>query len=184
MRIIGSIENGGSVKEALQKIGKTTNEKLSNTPGSIAGIETNINVGLSGAKIQLILTIDDKKNKPKKILWTNKGGSNEGEALSKAQEELNPKIEKLSGEIADYHLEFLSPPLPQRIYVTIIIGINETIPQTTHNLDTEERRARLREIINQLGGEATAINISKTANVFGVTRDVIYRDIEKLGFSR
>ncbi len=184
MQILGSTGNGGTVKEALQNAAENTNEKLSNVPGSIAGIKTDLNVGLSGAKVQLVTTVEDRKNRAKKILWTNEGGSNEAEALSKAQERLNPKIEEISGEIADFHLEFLSPPLPQRIYVTIIIGVNKTVPKETDNLNTEERRARVREIINLLGGKASAINISKTAKAFNVTRDVIYRDIEKLGFER
>lgn len=184
MQILGSTGNGGTIREALQEAAKTTNKKLSNTPGSIAEIETDLNVGVSGGKVQLVVTVEDKKTRPKKIIWANKGGSNEEEAISKAKEKLNPKIEKISGEIADFHLKFVSPPLPQRTYVTIILGVNETIPKKTKNLNTEERRARLREIINLLGGEASTINISKISKVFNVTRDVIYRDIEKMGFDR
>lgn len=184
MRLLSVTKNGSTVKEALEKATSSINDELGNVPGSINGLETEINVGLSGAKVQLFLTVDDKKVCSKRIFWVNEGGTSEAEALSLAKENLNLRMGKFSGEIADFHFQFISPPLPKRVYVTIIIATNEKVPEKVKNLSTEERRARLNHIINLLGNEAGAINISKTAKTFDVTRNVIYRDLEKLGFER
>lgn len=184
MRVISSVKKGGTVKEALKKTADQINEKLSDIPGSIAGIKSSIDVGISGTKVQLVATVDEKHIRSKKIFWVNEGATSEEKALNQAEERINKKIEKISGEIADFHLKPISPPLPKRIYVTMIVGVNEKVPEEIGSLTTEERRARLSEILSLLGNKANAINISKTAEIFNVSRDVIYRDLEKMDFER
>lgn len=184
MRIISSTKKASSVKKTLKSISDELNRKMKKIPGSIAKLKTDINVGASGAKTRIIVAIDEEEICNKRIIWSNKGGSNEEEALRYAEEEINPKIERISGKIADFHTEFVSPPIPKRTYVTIIAGINEKTPKETTGLNTEERRARIKEILNLLGNKPEAINISKTAETFQVSRDIIYRDLEKLGIKR
>lgn len=184
MRIISSKYGGGTVKEALDRVGKEINRKLADTPGSISSFESEINVGFAGANVRLIVTVDEREIQNKRFIWVNRGGSNEEEALTKAEEEMNPVMEKIRGEIADFYIEFVSPPLPQRVYVTMIAGVNESVPEETEELTAKERRARIARIVNLLGNEPDAVNISKTAEIFGVSRDIIYRDLEKMGFER
>lgn len=113
MRILSSISGGGTVKEALEKVAGEINEKISKTPGSISTFESEVNVGFAGANVRLVVTVDERKIQNKRIIWANRGGSNEKEALTKAEREMNSEMEKIEGEIADFHIEFLSPPSPR-----------------------------------------------------------------------
>lgn len=184
MRVLSSEKTGGTVQEALKKVSFHVNEELSKTPGSIAEFKPSINVGVSGASARLIVIVDEKKIRSKNILWVNEGGSSREEALSRAKEKINSEIKNISGEVADSHIEFVSPPLPKRVYVTIILGVNEKVPEKIGKLNTEERRARIFEILSLLGNEAKALNISEISKIFKVSRDTIYKDLEKLGFNR
>lgn len=184
MEVLSTSKSSGTVKEALKEASKEINKKLSKTPGSISELNVDINVGISGANVQILVTVEDKKERSKKIVWTNQGGSNEEEALTRAKGKINPKIKNIYGEIADFHMEFVSPPLPKRVYVTILVAINGKVSKKTKNLTTRERRSRIKEILSLVGGEANAINISKIAETFDVSRDVIYNDLEKIGTER
>ncbi len=184
LKLISSSKKGSNVKKALEEATKEVNKNLINEKGSIAKINLKTNVGLPGASVDLLVTIDDKKQVNKKIAWVNAGGSTEEKALQRAKEEINPKINEIDGELADSHIEYISPPMPKKIYVTILLGINEKVPEKTENLTKSERRARIRQIINLTGGNAKIINISELAKTFNVSRDVIYNDLNKLDIER
>ncbi len=184
MEVITCSKKGNEVRKALKKAAEEVNEKLSKKTGSIAKIDVTTNVGLPGAKINLIVTIDDSKERSKKILWTNKGGASEEDALTKAKESINKKFESEKGELADSYIEYTSPPMPQKVYVTILLAVNGKVSKKTDNLTTQERRARINEMVNLAGGNPKTINISKMADCFNVNRDIIYNDLKKLGLKR
>ncbi|KXA96429.1 hypothetical protein AKJ39_04625 [candidate division MSBL1 archaeon SCGC-AAA259J03] len=184
MRIISSVKKERAVKAAVRKVSDELNDKLSRISGRISEINAKIDVGFSGATVRLVVIVDREKVRSKKIFWANKGSSNEKEALRLAEKEMNPKIENISGEIADSHIQFVSPPIPQRVYVTMIAGVNEKVPEKVGKLSTDERRARLSEILLLVDNEPKAINISKIAQIFEVSRDTIYKDLTRLGHER
>jgi len=184
LKVISSSKKESNVKKALKKATKELNKKLKTEPGSISKINLKTHVGLPGASIDLLTILDDKKHTSKKIAWVNSGGSTEKQALQQAEEKINPKISEIQGELADYHIEYISPPLPKKVYVTMLLAINEKIPESTENLTTSDRRARINQIISLTGGNAKSINISELANTFNVSRDVIYNDLKKLEIER
>lgn len=184
LEVLSSSKKESNVKKALKKSTKKINKELSKIPGSIANMNVNTQVGLSGASVNLSVTVEDKNERFKKILWANKGGSSEEKALERAKEEINPKISNIKGELADSYTEYISPPLPQKVYLTMVLAVNKKIPKNTKNLSARERRSRINEIISLAGGDPKIINISKIAKSFNVTRDVIYNDLEKLEINR
>ena len=184
LEVLTCSKKDNEVRKALKKAAKEINEKLSKKTGSIAKVNVSTNVGIPGAKINLIVTIDDSKERSKKILWTNKGGSSEEDALTKARKSINKKFENHKGELADSYIEYTSPPMPQKVYVTILLAINGKVSKKTGNLTTQERRARINEIVNLAGGDPKTINISKIADCFNVNRDIIYNDLKKLDLKR
>ncbi|HDY73670.1 MAG TPA: HTH domain-containing protein [Euryarchaeota archaeon] len=51
-------------------------------------------------------------------------------------------------------------------------------------VDSEVRRKRIKKGLELLGNDPTVINVARLANTFGVSRTMIYKDLEYLGFKR
>lgn len=109
MRFLSSTKDGKEVREALERVTDELNEELSEVPGYIVGFEGKVNLGLSGAEVRMIVVVDGRKIRSKRLLWTNKSGSSQDEALDCAREDINSKIENISGEIADYDIKYKPP---------------------------------------------------------------------------
>jgi len=72
----------------------------------------------------------------------------------------------------------------RRTYVTLIVAVNQRIPEEVGKLTADERRGRLAAAIHMLGNDPNAVNLSHVAKIFDVSRDVIYEDLKKLGTRR
>ena len=48
----------------------------------------------------------------------------------------------------------------------------------------KETMERIRKIVELLNNNPSALNVAKVAEVFGVSRTMIYKDLEALGFKR
>jgi hypothetical protein len=117
-------------------------------------------------------------------MWANEAGGNEAIALRRAEEKINAKLAKLEGEIVEVYSRMIAPPLLKRTYATLIVAVNGRAPLKIAQLPAEERRERLSAIIQMLGGDTRAINLSRLAKTFSVSRDVLYSDLRKLGLER
>ena len=65
----------------------------------------------------------------------------------------------------------------------MITAMNEEVVKPPSK-DTKARRRRIKKTIELLGNAPTALNIARVAQIFGVSRSIIYRDLEALGFDR
>lgn len=184
VRVLTHTERASEVKQALKKTVETLNGRLADTPGCIREMEADVGVGMAGASARITLSIDEGKFAAKWLLWANEPGSDEGDALRRAEKKINDKLKDLKGKVASFHQEFISPPVPRRTYATLIVAVNEEISWDVGDLSAEERRERLAAALRLLGDDPKSINISHLANLFGVSRDTIYRDLRKLGVSR
>ena len=184
MQILSSTHRAVSVKPALEKVAAELNERLAKVPGFITKMDADVSAGVAGASVRITLALDESNICPKRILWANEVGGNEGIALRRAEEKLNVQLGKLRGEIAGFHLQSIAPPLVRRTYVTLIVAVNEQISEKVGKLTADERRERLAAAVQMLGGDPKAVNLSHIAKIFGVSRDVIYEDLKKLGAER
>ena len=50
--------------------------------------------------------------------------------------------------------------------------------------DTIMRRQRIGKVLELLNNNPAAINIASVAEVFGVSRTIIYKDLDTIGFNR
>lgn len=184
MQILSGTHRAVSVKPALEKVAAELNEKLAKVPGVITKMDADVSAGMAGASVRITVALDESDIRPKRILWANEVGGNEGVALQRAEEKVNAQLSKLRGEVAGFHLQSIAPPLVRRTYVTLIVAVNEQIPRNVGKLTADERRERLAAAVQMLGGDPKAVNLSHIAKIFGVSRDVIYEDLKKLGAER
>lgn len=184
LHILTSVEKAASVKQALKKVVSSLNGELAETPGQISRMDADVGVGMTGASARVIVVVDESEIVPKRLLWVNEPGGSEESALNRAEEELSKQLRDLTGKVAGFYLEFISPPVPRRTYATIIMAINERVPSEVKGAPTSERRSRLASALRSLGNDSKVINVSRLAEAFGVSRDTIYNDLREIGAER
>ncbi len=184
MRVLSTTEHAGSVKRALGEAVTELNRRLAETPGRIARMSASVDSGVTGATVRIVVAVDESEAHPKCVIWANEAAGNDGTALRRAEEKLNAQLSKLKGQAAGFYVKFIRPPLPKRVYATVIVAVNEEVQEAVKKPPAGERRERLAAAIKLLGGDPRAINLSRMARVFGVSRDVVYRDLEKVGAKR
>ena len=147
-------------------------------------MEASIDSGLAGATVRMIIVVEESDVRPKRIIWANEMGHDEGEALSRAQEKMNVQLAKVRGDVVGFYSKFITPPLPKRTYATLVVAVNGEVPKEVGRLSSEERRGRLAAVLRLLGNDPKAINITRAAKTLGVSRDTVYKDLQELGVGR
>ncbi len=183
LQVLSCFRRAANVRRALELVAAELNKNLTKTQGRITKMEARVTSGIAGATAHISLAVDESDVRPKYIIWANELGGNEMVALARAQRKLNKQLEKIRGEVAGFYLKIITP-LPRRTYVTLIISVNEEIPEKIEGLSMEERRARLLAVLRLVGNDPKAINLVQVAKAFGVSRDTLYKDLEKLGVNR
>lgn len=181
MNIVSTFERGHTVEEALETAVKSINEQLQGVDGLIDKIDFQVDVGYSGATISIALSLNGDSPMHTEIIGINQRGINNSQALKKATEVLNHTLKNRKGSIQDFAVKNIEP-IPGRAYSTILIAINEDKVKETQ--DAAGRRRRIEKALDLLNREPSAFNIAKVAEVFGVSRKMIYHDLEFLGFGR
>lgn len=184
MRVLTSVQRASSVRAALGKAISSLNDQLAEIPGSITKMDADVGVGMAGATTRIAVVVDEAEIVPKCLLWANEPGGDDKIALARAEKKINTELKKLSGRVASFYMKFISPPVPRRTYATLIVAVNEELPEKIGRLAAPERRERLAAILRMLGNDSRAINLSRVAGLFGVSRDVIYKDLRKLELER
>ena len=184
MRVLTSVRRASSVKGALLGTIDPLNQQLSEIPGHIAKMEAEVGVGMAGATARITLIIDETEMMSKILLWANEAGVDENSALINAESKLNKQLHKIHGQIAGFYLKYISPPVPRRTYATIIVAVNEKKQKSIGKMTAAARRERLTAMLNMMGNNSRAMNLSGVAKLFGVSRDVIYEDLRKIGAKR
>ena len=184
MRVLTSVRRSSSVKGALLGTIDPLNRQLSEIPGCITKMEAEVGVGMAGATARITLIIDETEMTSKILLWANEAGVDENSALINAESKLNKQLHKIHGRIAGFYLKYISPPVPRRTYATIIVAVNEKRQKTIGKMTAAARRERLAAMLKMMGNDSRAMNLSGVAKLFGVSRDVIYEDLRKIGAKR
>jgi hypothetical protein len=182
MKVISKAKTSRSVGKALREAVKQVNKELKNVDGIINKLECEISLVPYGAYVSLMTTVNGDEPHHKEVFGVNTRGSNRDNSVRKAAKSLNDLLNDRNGEIVDIYSKTVTP-LPGRVYTTMIAAINEETEEPSIK-DASMRRERIKETLALLGNAPTAINIVRVAEVFGVSRSIIYRDLEALGFER
>lgn len=184
LQILSCVQRANSVRKALEQAVAKLNGRLAKTQGYITKMDASVDSGIAGAAVRIITVVDESNVRPKSVLWANEAGSNDRKALSRAQEKINEQLAGLHGEIVGFFWKFITPPIPKRTYATLIVAINEEVPEKVGKPRSGERQERLVAVLRLLGNDSKAINLARVARTFGVSRDTIYKDLQELGIER
>jgi len=171
--IILGYGEGKSVASALEKAIKEVNEKLKNCEGCIKKINPEVTLLPVGAYVYITVIVSGEKLCEKKVVGVNVKASSKKKSIEKAFKLINP----IDGEIADFSITTSTSPT-LGIYTTVIVGVNKIKFKKAKN--QKERRERIRKILEILGNDLSAINLSGLAAHFNVSRTTIYKDLQEI----
>ncbi len=183
MRVVNATGTGVDVGSALDIALKEINKQLSQVPGIITHSYVDISFGVASATVTLTLAVNGSEPRKKEVLGVNVRGITKEQSIKKATDKLNSMLVKKKGEIAFVYNKTVDTHLPGRVYTTLIVGVNESEIRDIKG-DVKDRRERLRASLELLNNDPNALNIARVAEIFGVSRTVIYKDLEILGFKR
>jgi hypothetical protein len=181
MNLVSAFERGHNVEDALDNALKKANEQLMNVDGLIDKIDFQVDVGYSGATVSIVLSLKGDTPLHTEVIGVHQRGLNNSQALKKATEVMNNSLLHKKGSIQDFVVKNIEP-IPGRAYTTILVAINEDSIKEPQ--DAEGRRRRLQKALDLLNREPATLNIAKVAEVFGVSRKMIYHDLEAMGIDR
>ncbi|MFQ5800525.1 MAG: hypothetical protein ACE5HH_02240 [Candidatus Hydrothermarchaeales archaeon] len=181
MRVITKSKSEKEVGKALEVLIKEVNNELKKIDGLISRIDCEVSVGPLEASVSICIFIDGKEPRRKFLIGVNEKGYSRENSMKKAERMVNGILESKEGRIADSYVKTISS-LPGRVYTTFIVAVNEEAFEDAKDVDT--RRNRIKRSLELLGDDPSAINVASVASVFGVSRTMIYKDLEVLGYKR
>jgi hypothetical protein len=182
MRIITKSIVSRNIGSALKQGVKEINKELEEVDGKITKAYAEVSLSPSGGYVTINVAVSGNAPHRKSIIGVNQGGKNFELSMKKATEKLNGIIADRKGELVDVFSRAITAPLSGRTYTTIVAAMNEEAFMPANN--AKLRRQRLKNMLGLLNDDPKAINISEVARVFGVSRVIIYKDLEELGFKR
>lgn len=182
MRVISRSKSGPDVGVALKNVIEKMNEEFMTIDGIISRTKCEVAFGPLAVTVTATVVINGSEPRHKELVGVNERGVSRDHAMKKATEKLNKLLDDKGGEISDIFTKTIVTPLPGRVYTTIIASINEDILEKAH--DVNIRRQRIKKILQLVDNNPSAINIASVADIFGVSRTMIYKDLEALGFKR
>lgn len=182
MRIISTSKSESDVGQALTSIISEMNEKLKNIDGVITKTECEISAGPSGAAVTITLVVNGDEPFHKEIIGVNEKGWSREHSMKKAEKKLNEIMKTKNGRISDIYVKSIISPLPGRVYTTIVASINEDAIEEVKS--AELRRRRIKKALELFNNDPSSINVARVANIFSVSRTMIYRDLEVMGYKR
>jgi hypothetical protein len=183
MFVITKSKSGNDVSKALYTLIDEVNEEMEKIGGLISGIDCDVNVGPLEASVSASVFIDGDQPREKFLIGVNEKGYNRENSMNKAETKVNSYLEDRGGKIAGEFVKTITI-LPERVYTTLIIAVNGQSITDSNGVDTLTRRRRIKKSLELLGNDPMVLNIAKLANQFGVSRTMIYKDLEVLGYKR
>ncbi len=180
--MISRARSGPDVGGALNGVIKEINDDLKNIDGLIHKTDCDVSFGPLAVTVAVTAVINGDDPRKKEVIGINERGVSREHSMKKATERLNEILGKKNGEIADLFMKTIVTPLPGRVYTTIIASINSESLEAAHDANT--RRRRIKRILQLMNDDPSAINIASVANIFGVSRTMIYKDLDALGYKR
>ncbi len=184
MKIVTKSKTRRNVNSALHAAVSQMNGELEDIGGIITKLECEIYVIPSGAYVSIMVVINGDEKCHKEILGINVRGINRSKSTANAAKKLNELLKGKKGEVVDMYSK-TAVTLPGRVYTTIIAAVNCGIAGKKSSVNSaSERREIIKKALVLLDNNPNAINIARVAEIFEISRSIVYRDLEALGFDR
>ncbi len=181
MMVITKSKRDKDVGKALDPLILEINKELEKVDGLISNLECEVSVGPLDASVSIAVFVDGEEPRRKFLVGVNVKGYSKENSLEKAERRINEVLRDMRGRIAGSFVKTISS-LPGRVYTTLIIASNDDVVVDAN--DAESRRKRIKRCIELLGNDPAVINVAKLSGVFKVSRTMIYKDLEVLGYKR
>jgi hypothetical protein len=183
MFVVTKSKSENEVGKALELLIDEINDELEKTDGLISGIDCDVTVGPLDASVSASVFIDGTEPRRKFLIGVNAKGHSREYSMKKAEKLANVFLKDSGGAIAGSFVKTIST-LPGRVYTTLIIAVNGSSINDVQGIDTETRRERIKKGIELLGDDPSVLNIANLAKIFGISRTMIYKDLEIIGYKR
>ncbi len=183
MFVISKAKSGKEVGTALEELIEEINKELENADGMINCLEGEVAVGPLEANVSVSVFLDGDELVEKFLIGVNEKAYDRESSMKKAQKHINQMLTDRKGNIAGYFIKTITSPLG-RVYTTLIIAVNSGTFKSLNGADTESRRTRIKKGLELFGNDPSVLNVAQLAHQFGVSRTMIYKDLEVLGFKR
>lgn len=172
------VERGETVLETLSRAISKMNSEIEKDFGKIKAFRVEMSSEEAGSSVIISSLVEGEENAKKAILYSYEEDVDIDRATKKAISKLNREVKEVDGEIVDFKIETI--PMSGFYPKSVVIIIAAVNSKTKMEMDRRERIARAIELL----GDPQVINVSKLAEVFGVTRNTIYNDLASLGYKR
>jgi len=182
MQVVSSSKSNAEVGPAMESAIDEVNQALGRVNGEISKLLCEIATGPIEATATITVFVNGDRPVKKEVVGVNEKSYTKEKSIKKADQKINEFLRNKKGIIADSFVKTITT-LPTRVYTTIIVGINsEDVVEEMG--DVKLRRERLKRAIELLGNDPNTINIAEVAKLFGVSRPMVYKDIEAIGYTR
>jgi hypothetical protein len=181
MFVISKSKSGKDVSNALEFLISEINTELEKVDGLISSMECEVSVGPLDASVTISVFVDGDVPRHKFLVGVNEKGYNKENSMKKAEKRVNSVLNDKGGDISGSYVKTISH-LPGRVYTTLIVSVNEDKIEEVTGVDS--RRNRIKKGLILLGNDPSVINVAKLAKTFNVSRTMVYKDLEALGYKR
>lgn len=183
MFVVTKSKSENEVGKALELLIEEVNAELEKTDGLISGIDCDVTVGPLDASVSASVFLDGDEPRGKFLIGVNEKGHSREHSMKKAEKRANIFLKDGGGTIAGSFVKTISI-LPERVYTTLIIAVNGSSVSDAPGIGTQARRERIKRGIELLGNDPSVVNIANLAKIFGISRTMIYKDLEIIGYKR
>ncbi|ASJ06969.1 BglG family transcription antiterminator [Thermococcus pacificus] len=165
-----------SVEDCVNDFRKKLKESLPVSGCYIKSAELNLTFG-AFMHLSAILLVDTSRSGGGVIVEYSTGRNRE-DAIQRVLEKINPVIE--DAEVVSFKVETYTTPVTRRTYA-VGVAVYNLSPRSHGPLtETADRRKILAHVLSLFDYNPKVLNISELARVFGVSRDTIYYDIQRI----
>lgn len=165
-----------SVEDCIKDFRRKLKESLPASGCYIKSAELNLTFG-AFMHLSAILLVDPSKPGGGVVAEYSTGRHREA-AIQRVLEKINPVIE--GAEVVSFKVGTYTTPVTRRTYAVGVAVYN--VPPKSHGplTETADRRRLLAHVLSLFDYNPKVLNISELARVFGVSRDTIYYDIQRI----
>jgi hypothetical protein len=176
MRLVYISSESASVEDCIKRFKEKFMEARRKTGWYIVSAELNLTFG-AFMHLSAALLVDESEGGGDIAVEYATAGKRET-AISAVLEKLNSVISNV--EVVSFKIGTYTTPVTRRTYAVGVVAYNRVFPAASRVMETRDRRELLAHILALFDYNPKVLNISELARIFGVSRDTIYYDIQRI----
>ncbi|ASJ03133.1 hypothetical protein A3L09_07645 [Thermococcus profundus] len=176
MKLLHVSCESASVEDCINDFKRKLKEVLSPSSCYIKSAELNLTFGAFMHLSAVLLT--DASKPGGNVIVEYSTGRNREVAIRNVLEKINPYLSSV--DVVAFRIGTYTTPVTRRTYAVGIVAYNSTPRKAGPFAEKPDRRTLLAHVLSLFDYNPKVLNISELARVFGVSRDTIYYDIQRI----